>query len=148
MASPRTFQAALLATPDDTEAQFYDALQHADLERLMAVWADDEEISCVHPSGVRWLGGVAIRNGFDEVFSQGARDTHPVRVRRLQMANLAVHHVLEEVRVVSERGPQTGYVLTTNVYIKAPQGWRLVVHHASPGSGLELQDGDAPAVLH
>ena len=48
--------AALLASPDDVEAQFYEALQQADLDKLMAVWADDDEIVCVHPGGPRVIG--------------------------------------------------------------------------------------------
>jgi hypothetical protein len=32
------------ATPDDTEAAFYEALQQGDIERLMACWSDEDEI--------------------------------------------------------------------------------------------------------
>ena len=31
-----------LATAEDTEHAFYDAIARADLESLMALWADDE----------------------------------------------------------------------------------------------------------
>ena len=34
----------------EVEAAFYDALHRADLEALMALWADDEEIVCIHPA--------------------------------------------------------------------------------------------------
>ena len=45
-------QAATLGgNPDDIEAAFYDALRQGDIERLMACWADEEEIVCVHPGG-------------------------------------------------------------------------------------------------
>ena len=40
---------ALMTTPDETEAQFYEALQRGDLDRVMAVWADDDDIACIHP---------------------------------------------------------------------------------------------------
>ena len=53
--------AHLLASADDVEAQFYDALREADIERLMAVWHDDEEVVCVHPGGARVIGVRAIR---------------------------------------------------------------------------------------
>jgi ketosteroid isomerase-like protein len=40
-------------------------------------------------------------------------------------------------------------VIATNVFIKTAQGWRLVAHHASPGSPKELQEvTEAPSVLH
>ena len=42
---------APFASPDDTEQQFYEALQRADLDKLMSVWSDDDEIACVHPGG-------------------------------------------------------------------------------------------------
>ncbi|MEX8519641.1 MAG: nuclear transport factor 2 family protein [Leptothrix sp. (in: b-proteobacteria)] len=138
-----------MATPDETEAQFYEALQQADLERLMAVWSDDDESACVHPGGARLLGSAAIRRSFEAILSQGAIDTRPVQVRRVQMPTCAVHHVLEQVHVVTEQGPQVGYVVATNVYVKTLQGWRLLVHHASPGHAGELQEaGDSPVVLH
>ena len=33
-----------MSSPEDIEQQFYEALQQGDIERLMAVWADDDEI--------------------------------------------------------------------------------------------------------
>jgi hypothetical protein len=41
-------------------------------------------------------------------------------------------------------------VLATNVFFKTPLGWRLVLHHASPGSPREAQEivADAPSTLH
>ncbi|MDO9197770.1 nuclear transport factor 2 family protein, partial [Rhodoferax sp.] len=38
---------------DDIEAAFYEALQSADIDKLMVCWADEDEIVCVHPGGPR-----------------------------------------------------------------------------------------------
>jgi uncharacterized protein (TIGR02246 family) len=141
--------AAHLASPDDIEAQFYEALQQGDIERLMAVWADDEDISCVHPGGPRVIGPEAIRASFEGMFANGSIEAEPQRVRRMTSHDLAVHSVVERVRVMSEQGPQSAYVIATNVYIKTGLGWRLVVHHASPGSAGEPQEiVETAAVLH
>jgi ketosteroid isomerase-like protein len=43
-------------SPDDIEAQFYDALRRGDIKALMGVWADDDEIVCVPPAGARLIG--------------------------------------------------------------------------------------------
>ena len=45
---------------------------------------------------------------------------------------------------------QTAWVLATNVFLKTAQGWRLAVHHASPGAVGETPPtvGDTPALLH
>ena len=138
-----------LASPDDIEQQFYEALQAGDIERLMAVWSDDEDISCVHPGGPRVVGAVAIRAAFESIFSNGAVNAQPEKVRRLQTHTCAVHSVLEHIRVMTAEGPQSGWVIATNVYVQGTQGWRLVTHHASPGSAREVKDMvEVAAVLH
>ncbi|MBW8845264.1 MAG: nuclear transport factor 2 family protein [Burkholderiales bacterium] len=143
--------AALLASPDDTEAQFYEALQHADLDRLMALWADDEEVACVHPGGPRIVGLPAIRAAFEAVFQRGSINVHPERVRRLHSGDCAIHHVLERVQLHAEgkEATPTAWVIATNVYLKTALGWRLVLHHASPGSAGDVQELVADAgTLH
>jgi uncharacterized protein (TIGR02246 family) len=147
MARPKIM--APLASPDEIEQQFYEALQRGDIERLMAVWSDDEDISCVHPGGPRVIGAGAIRAAFDAMFANGTIDARPEKVRRLQTHSCAVHSVLEQVRVMTEEGPQSAWVIATNVYVKGAQGWRLVAHHASPGSPREVQElVEAASVLH
>ena len=137
------------SSPDDIEAQFYEALQRGDIERLMAVWSDDDDISCVHPGGPRLVGAAAIRASFDAMFGNGAIDAHPERIRRLQTHACAVHSVLEQVRVMTAEGVQSAWVVATNVYIKTVQGWRLAAHHASPGAAAAVQDiVEAASVLH
>jgi len=149
MPRQKPLQAALMATPDETEAQFYEALQHADLERVMSVWADDEDIACIHPGGVRLVGAQAIRAAFESLFANGGVDARVSRVRRIVAGVCAVHHVLEEIRVTTPEGAQRAFVLATNVFVKTPQGWRLLVHHASPGSVSEVQEfSDEPSTLH
>lgn len=141
---------APLASPDDVEAQFYEALQQGDIEKMMAVWAEDEEVVCVHPGGQRVIGAGAIRATFDAMFAQGAVAAFPEQVRRVQTVSSAVHSVLERVALPGPRGEmQTAWTLATNVYVKTPQGWRLVCHHASPGSSHELAEiTEMPALLH
>jgi ketosteroid isomerase-like protein len=135
--------------PDEIEQQFYEALQRADVDALMGLWADDDEIFCVPPGGPRVVGAAAIRAAFDSVFANGAIDVHAERVRRMQSHSCAVHSVLERVRVLTAEGPQSAWVVATNVYVKTAQGWRLVAHHASPGSPHELPDSvESASVLH
>jgi ketosteroid isomerase-like protein len=61
-----------------------------------------------------------------------------------------VHHLAERISVQTSEGPRTAWVLATNVYLKTAQGWRLVLHHASPGSVDQPPTavGEVPAVLH
>ena len=143
--------AALFASPDDVEAAFYDALQRGDLDALMALWADDDEVVCVHPGGGgRLVGPAAIRASFEAIFANGSIPVVPEQVHRLQALGSAVHHLAERISVQTNEGPRTAWVLATNVYLKTAQGWRLVLHHASPGSVDQPPTavGEVPAVLH
>ena len=140
---------APLGTPDDIEQQFYEAMQQGDTEKVMSVWADEDEIVCVHPAGPRLIGPNAIRASFETLFANGSIDAHPDKVRRLMLPGTAVHHVIERVNVMTDEGPQKAWVIATNVYVKSPQGWRLVLHHASPGLSSDmLEIGESPSTLH
>ena len=142
-------QAHLMASPDDVEAQFYEALREADLDKLMALWADDDEVVCVHPGGPRLVGTAAIRIAFEAMFSNGAINAWPDRVRRVHSLNAAVHNLVERIELATAEGQRTGHVVATNVYLKTDQGWRMVAHHASPGTPNETPEIiEAPSVLH
>lgn len=149
MPKAKTQAAIVGGSADDIEAAFYEALQAADIERLMACWADDDEIVCVHPGGPRVVGPGAIRATFDAIFSNGSIRAWPEQVRKVEALASVVHNVLERVEVLTETGPAKAWVLATNVYHKTAQGWRMVAHHASPGSQSEAQEiNEAPQVLH
>ena len=140
-------------SPDEIEQQFYEALQTADIEALMAVWSDDDDIVCVHPGGGRSVGPAAIRAAFASIFANGSVQVRPEQIQRLNTLSTAVHSVVERVQVMTAEGLQHGFVLATNVYLKSAEGWRLVAHHASPGAieqavGVSAQGPEPTDVLH
>ena len=149
MPTPRPQAAHLLASPDDVETQFYEALREADIQKLMAAWSDDDDIVCVHPGGPRTVGARAIRRSFEAIFERGGIPVQPEQVRRTRSLDAAVHNLVETVAISSAEGTQRAYVVATNVYLKTTLGWRLVAHHASPGSAIEPREPvDAPTTLH
>ena len=122
----------IYTTPQDVENAFYEALERADLDAMMTVWAEDEEIVCVQPGGPRLSGYAAIREAWRRIFETATK----LRVRVanpsvVQTPFTAVHSLLEQISVAGDdttRAP----VVATNVYVRGPLGWRMVVHHASP----------------
>lgn len=136
-------------TADDTEAAFYEALNQADIDRMMACWADEDDIVCVHPGGPRLVGHVAVRAAFEALFAHGSVMAQAERVRRLDAGHCSVHSVIERVTVPGDDGEQVVWVAATNVYVKSGQGWRMVVHHASPGTRNEpVEVAEARPLLH
>ena len=137
-------------SPDEVEAQFYEALRRGDLERLMSLWADDDEIVCVHPGGPRVVGPAAIRASFEAIFANGAIPVQPEQVRRLEWMGGALHHLVERIAVPAPGGGFTdACVVASNLFVKTAQGWRIAAHHASPGTLAEsAAAADAPSTLH
>ena len=134
MARPKP-PAPTVASPDDIELELYDAMRSGDLDRLMELWSDDD--------------AAAIRASFEAMFGNGTIDAEPLRVRRLESHSSAVHSVIERIRVATPEGERFAWVTATNVYLKSAHGWRLVAHHASPGSAEEAADSaEAGSTLH
>lgn len=149
MSTAKKQAASVGGSADEIEAAFYEALQSADIEKLMACWADEDDIVCVHPGGPRLIGTGAIRAAFDAIFSSGSIRAWPEGLRKIESLASSVHSVRERIEVLTEQGPREAFVIATNVYHKTAQGWRMVAHHASPGSEQEAQEiSETPHVLH
>ncbi len=124
-------------------------MRHGDVDRVMACWAEDEEIACVSPGGPRTVGTVAVRAAFAATLVAGPVHITIEHVRRMETAVCAVHHVTEKVQAMTSEGLQTAFVIATNVYLRTPQGWRMVAHHASAGMPQDLPDISEPrSTLH
>lgn len=137
----------MFSTPDEVESAFYEALEQGDVELLMQVWAEDEDVVCIHPGGDRLVGVHAVRAAWQEIFSNSAIPVHPMRRHIVQGMMNAVHTLIEQVTVATREGPRTVNFYATNIYHKGPSGWRMVLHHSSQAPddagdtyGLEASD--------
>ncbi len=144
---------AVFPTAQDAENAFYEALERCDLDGMMAVWAEDEEIVCVHPGGPRLTGQEQVRESWARIFQGGPRArvgiTQQVAISAMM---LAVHSVHENFSVEGEsRGDARPVpVVATNVYLRTAAGWRMIVHHASPAPAQAQAPARAasPKLLH
>lgn len=135
----------VFATPEDVEAAFYEAIARADLLALMSVWADDEEIVCIHPTGHRLTGAAAIRDSWRLIFANNPRLTVRLsRVVRWSGMLLAVHNVVETLYVGDERRLH-GPMLATNVFQRGASGWRMLAHHSSTAAERDAGEQAAPS---
>lgn len=140
------------ATPQDAEAAFYDALERADLEAMMAVWSEDEDIVCIHPGGPRLCGYAAVRESWRMIFHGGSRLRVSVSgLHAMQGMLLTIHNLYEHLALVGEE-EATQVVVASNVYQRGADGWRMVMHHAAPTApeattALDVE-ADPPKTLH
>ena len=142
MAKSRT--PSIYTTPADAALAFYRAFEAKDIEAMMATWADDEEIVCVHPSGARMVGYDAVRSSWEQIFAADERLRFELdRVVLIETVGLAMQSAIEQISVGAERTPR-GAAFATNVFMRTPYGWRLVVHHASPAPAIAVAQTAGP----
>jgi ketosteroid isomerase-like protein len=130
----------------EVEAAFYEALNRADTEALMALWAEDEEIVCVHPGGPRLHGHAAIQASWEAILERGGLQIRPSQLHETNNLMSSVHTVIEGVTSTGTAEP--AHLVATNVYMKTPQGWRMVLHHVSVAPGPVPATHPAGASLH
>ncbi len=139
---------AFYSTAEEVETAFYQAMQSANLEAMMSLWAEDEEIVCVHPTGVRLVGHVQIRESWRQIFSGDQRlQVALSRLAKHEDALVSVRSVYEHICVQGEQHLPAP-VVCTNVFIHTPGGWRMVAHHASPSGAQAATMHEGPAVIH
>ena len=127
------------STPEAAEAAFYSAFEARSFDAMMAVWAADEAIACIHPLAAPLNGRAAIAAGWRSMFE--AAGQFRVRVEpahEMREENLVIRIVREYLTIGQESEPRPP-ILATNVYRREADGWRLLLHHASP-----LQVGGTP----
>jgi ketosteroid isomerase-like protein len=140
----------IFPTPLDASNAFYEAFEARDIEAMMSVWAEDEEIVCVHPGGLRLVGYSAVRAGWSELFSGDVRSRlrlHLSEAVLVQTISMAVQSVTEHV-VLENETESRGSVETTNIFMHTPAGWRMLAHHASPSREPSPAPSIPPARLH
>jgi ketosteroid isomerase-like protein len=138
----------LFASPQDAEAAFYEAFMKHDLEAMMAVWADDDEVYCVHPRGPRIVGVAAVRESWRHIFGSAQNVQFHVRSQhQMQAMMVSVHSVYEQFTTADESRARN-CILATNIYVRTDRGWRMMVHHASPAPALEDAESRKVKTLH
>ena len=145
----------LYANSQEAEAAFYDAFAKSDLEAMMSVWADEDEVYCVHPGAPRISGVANVRESWRRVFNSGQTLSFQLRARHeIHGMMIAVHSVYEHITIAGQ-GPARTPLLATNIYLRTDRGWRMVAHHASPApaapaaaSTPEAEPKRAPKTLH
>jgi ketosteroid isomerase-like protein len=134
-------------TAEDAEAAFYDAIGRADIDALMALWAEDEEITCIHPGAPRLTGHAAIRSSWEAILEHGGVRIRPVQLHVTHNLMTSVHSVVEEIHR-SEPEQQEVHIVATNVYVKTGHGWRIALHHASVAPGQAPSEPVNSNMLH
>ncbi|HMW76828.1 MAG TPA: nuclear transport factor 2 family protein [Rhodocyclaceae bacterium] len=132
-------QPSQFPTPEDVESAFYEAVARGDIEALILAWSEDEEVVCIHPTGVRLTELALIRESWRQILASSRLRVRTELQNHWQSMVLAVHHLTETLYLGDHPDPQ-GTLHVTHVFSRGAHGWRLISRHASP-----VNDEQTPA---
>lgn len=101
-------------------------------DAMDAVWAESDEVSCIHPGAGPIRGRQRVIQSWSEVF-EGIQEVV------FQLDQVEVHVVgttgwvtlVEQIEQRQNGQLVRGAALATNVFAHGLSGWRMVHHHAS-----------------
>jgi ketosteroid isomerase-like protein len=120
------------AALEEANARFYRAFEALDIAEMDAVWAHGEHVRCVHPGWPMLCGWEGVRESWRRIFEN-------TEEMRFSLSDVHVN-VADELgwvtcteNILSEVGDRLSVtaILATNLFERAPDGWRMVHHHAS-----------------
>lgn len=119
-------------TPQAAEAAFYAAFEAADLETMMQIWAQSEEIACIHPMGPCLHGRDLIEQSWKAVFNEGSRMSFNITMIQQNIGrDIAVHVLYENISLRDNAHLAATPVVCTNIYKLIEGSWQIILHHAS-----------------
>ncbi len=128
-AEPQGAEAALKAA----NQRFYEAFGALDLQKLEAVCDTSDRALCVHPGWPPLVGWEGIRQSWENIFNNTT-----LMHFNIQHVNVVVAGdtgwvtCLENISSVLQGRASNFGILATNIFIRTPQGWKMIAHHASP----------------
>jgi len=145
---PRTNVSYL--TPEAAEAAFYAAFEARDLGAMMAVWGSSDSIACIHPLAAPLNGRGAVAAGWQSMFEAAGQFRIQIEITHAIREATQVIHLVREYLVIGQESEPRSPILATNVYRKESDGWRMVLHHASPlqVGGSPTPTRTPPVILH
>ncbi len=121
----------MFKTAAEAERGFYEAFAQQNVEGMMQVWADHRPVYCIHPGGALLVGREEIEDSWRRIFQAEAPFHFELEYHFQQeyAHQMAISQVTETLYLQQHI---VGVVLATNSFCVTEEGWRMILHHASP----------------
>ena len=117
--------------------RFYDAFNKNDIELMIGVWLNDPISQCIHPGWDVLIGFKNIMTSWQKIFA-AAQDLE-IKLSHVDVTaseNIAWVTCQENLFSIVSSGVQLSKVHSTNLFKMMNGEWKMILHHASPVSGL------------
>ena len=121
----------MFSTPKNAENHFYHAFSNCDLEKMMAVWLDSNEISCIHPGSSAFVGTSQITLSWQQIFNPRAKRVFNLKTINQASAEDFCLRLVQENIYLEEKNFAAPPIYATNIYRKIDFSWFMISHHAS-----------------
>jgi ketosteroid isomerase-like protein len=117
--------------------EFYAAIEAGDVERIQRLWADGDDVVCVHPGWPAVRGRSRVLRSWAVIMANTAYIQFFLTEAEIavtgDVARVSCEHSLLTRITDADAGlGETARVVATNVFRRQPDGWRLWSHHGSP----------------
>ena len=121
----------------EANQNFYNAFNKNDIELMIGIWLNDSASQCIHPGWDVLTGFENIMSSWQKIFAS-AQDLE-IKLSNIDVTaseNLAWVTCQENLFSIASSGVQLSKVHSTNLFKKTNGKWKMILHHASPVSGL------------
>jgi ketosteroid isomerase-like protein len=120
---------------------FYRAFESLKIEAMEQVWAKDTDIQCGHPGWRILRGWGPVMESWKRIFENTPSMQFTLTDLQIQISGEIAWVTLYENLNSSIQGQNfSAAILTTNVFQKTADGWRMILHHGSSVSQSADQD--------
>lgn len=128
---------------------FYRAFEALDIKAMEKIWAEGSDVQCGHPGWKILRGRKAVIESWCQIFE----NTPPIG---FLLSDIAIHihgrvgwvTLYENITSSLEGEIVSATVLTTNIFAKGPDGWRIIHHHGSTVAQPPTRGDPDPTTLH
>jgi len=125
----------------EANERFYLAFESLDIARMEAVWAKDAEIQCGHPGWRILRGWGPVMQSWRRIFENTPSMKFALTDLKIEVrGELAWVTLYENLTSSIEGQNYSAAILTTNIFQKSGEGWRMILHHGSSVSQPPDQD--------
>ena len=126
---------------------FYRAFETLKIEEMEKVWAKDSEVQCGHPGWRILRGWGPVMESWKRIFENTPSMKFTLTDVKVEVReDLAWVTLYENLNSTIAGQEFSAAVLTTNMFQKTSQGWRMILHHGSSVS--QPPDQDASSTVH
>jgi ketosteroid isomerase-like protein len=119
-----------------TNQLFYTAHENRDFDLMSSIWNHGPDVVCIHPGWPILRGWEAVGDSWRRIFDGPAGNQFIVTNVGLTIADGVAWITLDE-NLMSAGG--TGTIAATNIFVRADDEWKLVLHHGSPVAAQRRQ---------